>query len=114
MDPEQKKTLEKHIRQRIKILKADIRAYERNAQPVSPDSAIGRLTRLDAMNSRRISTMALTAAKNKLVKMEQALTTIDGTDFGLCRECEEPIPMERLMIMPEADLCVACAERMKE
>ncbi|MBW1833433.1 MAG: TraR/DksA C4-type zinc finger protein [Deltaproteobacteria bacterium] len=35
---------------------------------------------------------------------------IDDPDFGLCCECEEPIPFARLMIMPESDLCVKCAE----
>jgi DnaK suppressor protein len=42
--------------------------------------------------------------------MERALTMIDDPDFGLCCECEEPIPFARLMIMPESDLCVKCAE----
>ena len=114
MNHKQKTSLETHLRQQIKALKADIQAYERNTRPVSADSPIGRVTRMDAMNNRRISTMALITAKNKLVKLEQALTTIDHPDFGVCRECEEPIPLERLMIMPEADLCVGCAERMKE
>jgi DnaK suppressor protein len=35
---------------------------------------------------------------------------IDHPDFGLCRECEEPIPPTRLMILSETDLCVQCAE----
>jgi len=43
-------------------------------------------------------------------KLERALTMIDDPDFGLCCECEEPIPFARLMIMPESDLCVKCAE----
>ncbi len=114
MDPELKSALEAHIRQQIKALKADIQAYERNTRPLSTDSPIGRLTRMDALNNRRISAMALTTAKNKLVKLEQTLTNIDSHEFGLCRECEEPIPLERLMILPEADLCVGCAERTKK
>lgn len=28
--------------------------------------------------------------------------------FGICEECGEPIPPERLMIVPEARLCVPC------
>ncbi|MCK5508361.1 MAG: TraR/DksA C4-type zinc finger protein [Desulfobacterales bacterium] len=28
----------------------------------------------------------------------------------MCCECEESIPFARLMIMPESDLCVKCAE----
>ncbi len=29
-------------------------------------------------------------------------------DYGLCEECGNPIPTERLLIMPEAGLCVPC------
>lgn len=31
----------------------------------------------------------------------------DGS-FGLCEECGEQIPMERLLIVPETTLCVVC------
>jgi len=41
--------------------------------------------------------------------MEGALTMINDPDFGLCRECEDPIPFARLMIVPESNLCVQCA-----
>jgi DnaK suppressor protein len=44
--------------------------------------------------------------------MERALMMINSPDFGLCREYEEPIPFARLMIVPESDLCVQCAEAM--
>lgn len=29
-------------------------------------------------------------------------------EFGICEECGEPIPLERLMAVPEATLCVPC------
>ena len=76
----------------------------------SPDNAIGRLTRMEAINSKSINEAALNHAKQTLSKMERALMMIDNPDFGLCRECEEPIPLGRLMIVPESDLCVQCAQ----
>jgi DnaK suppressor protein len=48
--------------------------------------------------------------KNTLLELERAVIKIDDPEFGLCRDCEEPIPYARLMIMPEAELCVQCAE----
>jgi DnaK suppressor protein len=35
-------------------------------------------------------------------------------DFGICEECEEPIPTERLLIVPEAALCVECQSEVEE
>lgn len=34
-------------------------------------------------------------------------------EFGLCEECGEPIPVERLMILPDATYCVPCQCRME-
>jgi RNA polymerase-binding transcription factor DksA len=39
------------------------------------------------------------------ILMERAL---EEEEFGLCEECGEKIPEERLMIMPEATRCVPC------
>ena len=58
----------------------------------------------------RIDEAVLDNSKQTLSKIERALTMIDDPDFGLCCECEEPIPFARLMIMPESHLCVKCAE----
>lgn len=113
MDRDQKETLHNHILQKIKAVKADIASYKLSTQPVAPDNAIGRLTRLEAMNSKSINEKALLTARNRLVKLEQALTMLYNNDFGYCKHCEEPIPFERLLILPEADFCVHCAERMQ-
>ncbi len=59
---------------------------------------------------KSINEAALSKAQQTLSKMERALKMIHDPDFGLCRECEEPIPFARLMIVPESDLCVECAE----
>jgi DnaK suppressor protein len=34
----------------------------------------------------------------------------DPDSFGLCTECEEPIPAKRLELMPYVELCVDCQQ----
>jgi len=34
--------------------------------------------------------------------------------FGLCEECGKHIPMERLLIVPEASLCVSCQRELEK
>lgn len=111
MKKEQKKKLENHIREKIEVLKKDIASYEQLTKPVAPDASIGRLTRMEAISSRSINEAALRKARDTLSRLERALKMIDDPDFGFCSECEEPIPFARLMIMPETDLCVKCAEK---
>jgi len=105
-----KETLKAHIQKKILSLKDDIQSFQAISGPVAPDNAIGRLTRMEAINSKSINEAALKKAEQTLLKMERALEMIDTPDFGYCSECEEPIPFARLMIVPESDLCVQCAE----
>ncbi len=109
MKNDQKEKLKESIKEKISTTKEDIASYELLTKPISPDNAIGRLTRMEAISSKSINDAALKTSKETLSKLERALLKIDHSDFGLCRECEEPIPFARLSIMPEADLCVQCA-----
>lgn len=45
----------------------------------------------------------------ELKKIERLIRqVIADSDFGICEECGNPIPPERLLIVPEATLCVPC------
>ena len=112
MNDADKKKLASQIKEKIETVKDDIVSYEKLTQPVAPDVAIGRLTRMDAIGNKAINEAALREAQNTLAKLEWALKIIDQPGFGMCRECEKPIPVARLMIMPESDMCVQCAEEM--
>jgi DnaK suppressor protein len=110
MEYRQKTKLKENIIEKIKATKEDIAAYKLLTKPIAPDNAIGRLTRMEAINSKSINEAALRKAEDTLSKLEYALAKIDNPDFGLCRKCEESIPSARLMVLPETDLCVQCAE----
>lgn len=112
MESSQRKKLKGMITQSMKAAKQEIASYRLLTKPISPDNAIGRLTRMEAINSKSINEAALEKSKNRLSELERALSKIDDPDFGLCRDCEEPIPAARLMILPETRLCVQCAEIM--
>ena len=114
METNEKKQLKTHIQETIETLKADIESYKRLTGPIAPDNAIGRLTRMEAIGTRGINEAALRKAKSTLSRLERALPMIDDPDFGLCRECDQPIPFKRLMAIPEAELCVPCAEKLTQ
>ncbi|MEZ4256919.1 MAG: TraR/DksA C4-type zinc finger protein [Polyangiales bacterium] len=48
--------------------------------------------------------------RSLLQKIDKALRKIDGGEFGICEECEEPINVKRLEARPETDLCIRCKE----
>ncbi len=112
MENDLKAKLKENITEKMKAIKEDIASYKLLTKPIAPDNAIGRLTRMEAISSKSINEAALKKAENTLSELERALAKIDNPDFGLCSECEDPIPSARLMVLPETDLCVHCAEDM--
>ena len=79
-------------------------------RPIAPENAIGRVSRMDAINNKSVNEAALRTAENKKKSIDQALRKIDDKDFGNCRRCGQPIPMGRLGVMPESSLCLRCAQ----
>lgn len=44
----------------------------------------------------------------KIVQMRKALTRVKVGDYGICEECGTMIDTDRLVVYPEATLCVKC------
>ncbi|MBE9536877.1 MAG: TraR/DksA C4-type zinc finger protein [Proteobacteria bacterium] len=111
MKAEEKKKLKDKIAEEIILVKKSIVSLEQTSKPVAPDDAIGRLTRMEALSSQGINEANLRASRSRLSMLEQALKRVDNDpEFGICVECEEAIPIGRLMLMPESQRCVHCAD----
>jgi DnaK suppressor protein len=51
-----------------------------------------------------------TRDSSKLSQIEDALQRIEDSTYGLCQDCEDPIPNKRLLANPYFLTCVTCAE----
>ena len=40
--------------------------------------------------------------------VEGALARLETGDYGVCEDCLQPIPLDRLRVLPEASRCVDC------
>lgn len=110
MNEEQKKSLRELIKTEIEDLRRSIDLLSGTINPIAPDNAIGRLTRMEAINAKGVSESSYRSAKAKLDKLEKTLKIIDQPEFGICLKCDEPIPFGRLMAMPGSRVCVKCLE----
>ena len=80
------------------------------AETIELDQArVGRLSRAEAMQDHQ---MALEMARRReamLKAIDEALDRVDeDPHFGLCDDCGEPIPVERLALDPTQRCCVPC------
>jgi len=104
---ELRERIEKEI---VKTEKA-VKEYREMVSPVSPDNAIGRVSRMDAIVNNSVTESALRQAEEKLDQLKYMLNRVDEPSFGLCSRCKNPIPVQRLILMPQSSLCVHCAAR---
>jgi DnaK suppressor protein len=83
-------------------------------QTVELDQArIGRLSRMDAMQSQAMSKETGRRRRNTLLQIEAALQRIADGDYGYCQECGENIAPARLEVDPSARLCIQCASALE-
>lgn len=102
-------TLRVLIESEIEKTTRRIAEYKSMSGPVSPDDAIGRVSRMDAINNKSVTESALRQAEAKLAGLHTALGRVGQADFGRCKRCGEPIPPGRLVLRPESPYCVRCA-----
>lgn len=109
MEESKRKEFKALIEQHLGSLKTEIEQLKELTKPIAPENAIGRVSRMDAINNKSINEAALRKSEEKLRKLENALLKVDEEYFGLCGRCGNEIPMGRLLLMPESPFCVNCA-----
>ncbi len=105
----QKKEILQKINEAIEQTKSSIFAYEDMTRAIAPENSIGRISRMDAIHNKSITESALREAKLKLKNLLVMKSNIDEKSFGLCAKCSSPIPIARLLYMPQSRYCVHCA-----
>lgn len=111
MTREELQALKSKIKAMIIKSETDIKDMEAMTQPISPENAIGRISRMDAINNKSVMEAVLRNKKRKLYKLKIALANADKEGFGICSNCKKPIQLGRLILMPESNHCIKCAGR---
>ncbi len=111
MDEKQRIEAKQSIENSILATQTDIASLKELTKPISPENAIGRVSRMDAINNKSVNEAALRNAINRLALLESALQRINKENFGLCIRCNNPIPIQRILLMPQSNRCVHCASR---
>lgn len=110
MNKEDKEDIKKRILEELKKTEELILDYRESTKPISPENAIGRVSRMDAINNKSVVEAALRKAEEKFNKLKLVLDKVNDADFGLCMRCGNPIPIGRILLMPQSRNCVRCAQ----
>ncbi|OIP52895.1 MAG: hypothetical protein AUK54_10240 [Helicobacteraceae bacterium CG2_30_36_10] len=96
------------ITQQISDLELNIELLKDKIKPIAPDVSLGRLTRQEARQEQEVNKKLLEDSKMRLKKLHYAKDKVFHENFGFCDICEEEININRLKIIPESRICVAC------
>ncbi len=111
MTKEEKEKLKVEIAKRLIKINEQVIDLRELTKPIEPDCAIGRVSRMDAINNKSINDAALSKKLIQQSGLIAALENIDNDDFGKCLICGANIQMGRILIMPENRKCIDCSRR---
>ena len=111
--------MDEQWRDKLLELRAELESQTESGQDAAAvveldQSKVGRLSRMDAMQAQAMAQASSNRRQTMLVKVTAALKRIDDGDYGLCRDCEEPINPKRLEFDPTAMCCIDCASKDEE
>lgn len=99
-------TSEKLLEQELEKLEDQIDTLKSNLDE-KPDYTLGKGD--PRISSWELNRALLEQAEDRAVTLQEALVNVDKGTYGVCERCGKPIHPDRLHVLPETQLCIACA-----
>jgi DnaK suppressor protein len=104
------------FRQQLLSLRSEVRALELELKEagetvVLDQTSVGRLSRMDAMQTQQMALESARRRQSQLIKIEGALQRIASGKYGYCFICGEEINASRLSFDPSNTRCMVCSEK---
>lgn len=113
MEQQEQQKYRATIESQIAELRESLAGKDDATATVALDNAIGRLTRVDAMQSQQMAMELRRRLLTRLTRLERALRLIAEGNYGTCSKCGEDIPEGRLQLYPDVRMCVECVSRLE-
>ena len=102
------------IRRRLEAERESLREVDASSaearRPVELDqAAVGRLSRMDAMQVQAMAKAVGVRRQHRAQRIEAVLRRLDEGDYGYCTVCGDEIPLKRLELDLTVGRCVGCA-----
>lgn len=109
-DPDDDVSVRRVLTDRRKEIQGLVASTKESRDAVELDqSTIGRLSRMDAIQSQEMALETDRRRSIELTRIDSALRRLDAGDYGTCVRCGEEITPERLTTDPAATVCIDCA-----
>ena len=108
MTIQEKKILKNIMTQEIDALTLELQNIEKSLKPIKKDCSLDSIDHKMLKQDQNVNIQRFEEAKKRLNRLKYALLRVDTEEYGVCKECEEDIAIERLKLIPESQYCVSC------
>ena len=113
MTPQEKVEFKNIIDKQIQELGSEVAEIKKALYPKRGEGPSDKVAHLNFKLDQSIHIQRYEEGTKRLNRLKQAYLKIDTPEYGICKECEEEISIDRLKLMPESIYCVACVEEMR-
>lgn len=108
--PELIAELRTELEKQLARLERSMATTDEAARPVELDQqAVGRLSRMDSLQNQHMSRNLQEREQARYGAIRAALRRMEDGAYGICTQCEAELAPGRLLVVPEAEHCPACA-----
>jgi DnaK suppressor protein len=100
--------VERVLRELLRELEDRLAVAEESNEAPAMNSAVGRLTFMDAYQQHQMDLHAQRKMSAQLSSVRVALERIREGTYGTCLGCGQPIAPERLEYLPDTPYCTPC------
>ncbi len=108
MTLKEKEELSDIIQSQIETLSKELAYLKTQLKPVEKDCSLDNVYHEGRHQEQNITFHRFEEYTKRYNRLMTTLNRVQREDYGICKECEEDISIERLKLIPESEYCIAC------
>jgi len=108
MTQQEKQKLKNIMEKEIDLLTTELIIVQKQLKPIKKDCSLDSIDHKILKQDQNINIQRFEVAQKRLNKLKSAYLRIESNEYGICKECEEDINIERLKLIPESQYCIDC------
>ena len=104
----EKEQLKSIVQSQIETLTKELAYLKTQLKPVDRDCSLDNVYHEGRHQEQNIIFHRFEEYTKRYNRLIATLSKIEHEDYGVCKECEEDISIERLKLIPESEYCIDC------
>ena len=102
------------IRKALEKERLDLsRSLQEQGASLEPVESPDEIDAANFLEFYEIQSSLVELSKKRIERIDRALARLDDGTYGICLKCGETILPERLLALPDVDLCINCQTRLE-